>query len=264
MNRKITLRLRQRLAQPLFIVGAFFLGGLSTLAQPWPATITDSQGTSIDVQILRVEPEAEMLTYRRGQSESSVPFRLLSDVQFNELPDAFTRAEEQYQQNNLIVAQPQYETVLDLFEGLPVDFVGTAYTRLADIYIFLEKYEEAEALLEKYQADYGDAESEMDPLALGQAQIAVAKGEIEQAMELLEPLQALAVQQESVTREEAGFFARVFYNLAEAYLKQGNLAQALENYLKVSTIFYQDKALADVAAEKARELKADNPELHVP
>jgi tetratricopeptide (TPR) repeat protein len=104
----------------------------------------------------------------------------------------------------------------------------------------------------------------MDPLALGQAQIAVAKGEIDKAMELLEPLQQLSVQQESVTRSEAGFFARVFYNLGEAHSKTGNLAQALENYLKVSTIFYQDEALADVAAEKARELKEQNPDLHVP
>jgi tetratricopeptide (TPR) repeat protein len=251
--------------QLLFCLIALLFGSATgAWAQPWPATITNTNGQSIEVQITDVEPEAGMITYRRGNSESSIPVRVLSKVEFQEMPDALKRAEEQYQQNNLIVAQPQYETVLEQFEGLPVDFMGTVYTRLADIYIFLEKYDEAEALLQKYQSDFGDTESEMDPLALGQAQIAVAKGEIDKAMELLEPLQQLAVQQESVTRSEAGFFARVFYNLGEAHAKMGNLAQALENYLKVSTIFYHDEALADLAAEKAGELKEQNPDLHVP
>ncbi len=263
-------------AQLLFSTLTIFLAQTFLLhAQPWDAMLTLTDGDTARAQITAITAQERndegnlvkdgQITFKLpNQNAKSLPFRLFEDVEFLTLPDPFVEAEQHVQDNNLILARPAYETVLRLFNGLPSDIIGITYTRLADIYITQEKYEEAEEFLQQYANTYADADTDLDQVKLGEAQIAVAKKNYDEALELLQPLTDIAKNHESVSEREANYFARVFFSLAQAQEELGNLSQALENYLKVVTVYFHDTAMAQAADEKAQELRATNPQITVP
>jgi hypothetical protein len=79
----------------------------------------------------------------------------------------------------------------------------------------------------------------------------------------LQPIIDQANQDLAPSQSEGGLYATAFLVYGQALEAQKKLEQALEAYLTVKTMFYQNPALADQADQMAKKLRDQNPGLGV-
>ena len=100
---------------------------------------------------------------------------------------------------------------------------------------------------------------------VGQARVAFAKNNSAAVKQGLAPVAAEALKSPAtVTRADGAAYGQAFYLLGQLEERDGAFQNALEDYLRTTTLFYQDAAATAAAQKSADALRAAHKDLAVP
>ena len=232
-------------------------------AQELPARIhLRGNPTPQEGRITGVQGDAILLTVPNGQT--SVPLSQVASVEAS-APPAYATGMAAYNAGNYDKALSDLRPVGDGFRGLPLDWAQQTLAALGSMYLEKNAVAKAEAAFNDYRKYYPNAPGNRLQLGGAQARIAFAKNNAPQARQALEAITQAALKAPAeVTRSDGAAYGQAFYLTARLQERENNFQGALENYLRVITLFYQDAALADRAQKGADNLRAAHKGLSVP
>jgi len=148
------------------------------------------------------------------------------------------------------------------YAGLPVDWVVTAMGQLADAYSEQGHMDRALAVYDQILQLYPGSAYE-DAAKAGMAGMSLKAGKIDEALAAVQPIVDKADQDIAPSSSNGALYARAYLVYGQVLEKQQKLEKALEAYLTVKTMFYQNPTLADQADQLAKSLRDQNPGLGV-
>jgi tetratricopeptide (TPR) repeat protein len=148
------------------------------------------------------------------------------------------------------------------FAGLPADWVVAAMAQLGDAYAQSNQVDKATAAYKQISLLYPGTGYEKLANA-GVADLDFKAGKIDEAMTILKPIIELANKDIAPSPSDGALYAKAFLVYGKILEAQKNPQQALEAYLTVKTMFYQNTMLADQADQLAKNLKDQNPGLGI-
>lgn len=146
--------------------------------------------------------------------------------------------------------------VYDKYKGLPVDWAKVAALMVADLLINSGETDKAEAMYREFEQLYpggGGLQAKV-----GRARIAVAKKDLLSAKDSLAAVTEEALKMKTVPRENAFAYSQAFYVMGMINEADGKPQEALENYLRTVTVFYNDPSSRAAAQERADALRSRN------
>jgi hypothetical protein len=99
---------------------------------------------------------------------------------------------------------------------------------------------------------------------VGLSRLAVAKKDYATAKQKLEPITDAALKEKIVAPANALAYSQAFLVSGQVKEAEGNLAGALEDYLRTVTLFYHDRTAVASAQERADTLRKAHKEITVP
>jgi tetratricopeptide (TPR) repeat protein len=148
------------------------------------------------------------------------------------------------------------------FAGLPADWVVNAMFQLGDAYAHLGQTGKALAIYNEIRSLYPN--SAYTALAdTSRAQLDLDANHFDDALKIVQPIVDKAGQDIAPSPLEASAYARALIIYGRALESQGKLPAALEAFLTVKTMYYQNPNLVAEAEHDARDLRAKNPNVTV-
>jgi tetratricopeptide (TPR) repeat protein len=154
------------------------------------------------------------------------------------------------------------EPAIKNFAGLPADWVVAAMAQLGDTYVQVGQVDKASEAYNEITRLYPGSSYEKLAKA-GQAELSFTAGKTDDAMAILQPIIDEANKDIAPSPSDAALYAKAFLVYGKILEAQKKPQQALEAYLTVKTMFYQNSGLADQADQLARNLKDQNPNLGI-
>lgn len=180
-------------------------------------------------------------------------------------PTAFTAGVAAYNAGEWDKALAALKPVADTFRGLPTAWAQGTAALLGDLYIEKNDVVRAEAAYNDYRKLYPTVGGNSLRFTLGQARIALARDNVAQAKTQLEGLTRLALKNAAdASRADTAVYGQAFCAAGQIQEREGHLQAALEDYLRTTTVFYQDNAAAIRAQKGADALRAAHKELVAP
>ena len=180
-------------------------------------------------------------------------------------PPAFQAGVAAGQAGNWDQALADLKPLVDQFHGLPTDWAQQAAGLLGDIYLEKKDYAKAEAGYNDYRRLYPEAPGGALRVSVGQARIAFARNNAAQAKQQLQGIVQTALKSPAlVTKTDGASYGQAFSLLAQIQEQEHNYPEALENYLRTVTLFYQDNAVTAHAQQSADTLRSAHPGLTAP
>ena len=176
-------------------------------------------------------------------------------------PAEFGQGMAAYAAKDYAKAQPLFKTVADKFRGLPATWAQQASGMLVEIDLATNDAAKADADYAAFVKAYPGGGTAADVLA---ARIAVSKKNFDVAKQKLSAITDAALKEKTIAPANALAFSQAFLVSGQVKESEGNLAGALEDYLRTVTLFYHDRAAVTVAQERADALRAQHPEITVP
>jgi tetratricopeptide (TPR) repeat protein len=254
-----SLILRRPIRSALLIALAFILLVFRLVADD---QIVKKDGTIISGQIMSAsDGQAMIQTHTSTGGIAKFPV-LITDIKSITMaaPAAVTTAEAPgVSAANLITAlEPQVKQ----FAGLPADWVVDAMARLADADVAEGHPDNALAIYNQILTLYPG--SNYIPVAqAGKAAMSLKAGKIPEALAVVQPIVDQANKNIAPSPSEGALYARAFLVYGQALEAQKKPQQALEAYLTVTTMFYQNPALVDQATQLAKNLRDQNQGLGI-
>ncbi len=209
-----------------------------------------------------VQGDAIQLTIPGGKT--SVPLAQVARVETN-APATFATGLGAYNAGNYDKALADLRSFGEAFRGLPTDWEQQTLSALGSIYLEKNDLAKAEAAFNDLRRYYPKAPGNGLQLSVAQARIAFAKNNAAQAKGQLDPIIQTALKSPAeVTRADGAAYGQACYLMARLQERESNFQGALENYLRVVTLFYQDATLATRAQKGADDLRAAHKDLAVP
>ncbi len=232
-------------------------------AQELPAKIYRQGNPTPDVgSITGVQGDAILLTFAQGKT--SVPLAQVARVEAAP-PPACQSGLAAYHAGNYDKALADLRPVADTFRGLPTEWAQQSLAAVGSSYLEKNDLARAEAAFNDYRRYYPNAPGNKLLLGVAQARIAFAKNNAPQARQALDAITPAALKAPAeVTRTDGATYGQAFYLRARMQERDGNFQGALEDYLRVVTLFYQDPALTARAQKGADDLRAAHKGLAVP
>ena len=219
-------------------------------------------------KVLGVTPEGQvqisMATAGGGTGQLSFNIHLLSRVEVAAPPE-FQTGLAAYQAGNWDKALAALKPLAGKFRGLPVDWMAQTAAVLGDIYLEKKDVASAEAAYNDFRKLYPAGAGGSVRATVGQARVAFAKNNTTAAKQQLAPVALEAMKNPAlVSRADGIAYGQAFYLLGQMAEKEGSFQTALEDYLRTTTLFYQDTATASAAGKSADALRAAHKDLTVP
>jgi len=220
--------------------------------------ITKTDGSTISGQITGVSDGQVMvqsLTSRGGVAK--VPYSI-ADIKSVSMatPAEVTAAEVPGVAPAAVAAA--LEGPVKQFAGLPADWVLVAMSQLADAYSAQGQTDRALAVYNQIIQAYPGSTYENVAKA-GIAGMNLKAGKIDEALAAVQPIVQKANQDIAPSPSDGAIYAKAFLVYGQVLEKQMKPRQALEAYLTVTTMFYQDPALVDQADQLVKSLRDQNP-----
>ncbi len=213
-------------------------------------------------RITGVQGDAILLTVPNGTT--SIPLAQVARVEAA-APPTFTTGMAAYNAANYDKALADLRPIGSTFRGLPTDWAQQTLTALGNIYLEKNDVAKAEAAFNDYRRYYPKVPGNQLQFSIAQARIAFAKNNATQARQALEAITQAALKAPAeVTRGDGAAYGQAFYLLARLQEGEKNYQGALENYLRVVTLFYQDGSVVVRAQKGADDLRAAHKGLSVP
>ncbi len=180
-------------------------------------------------------------------------------------PPAFQSGLAAYQAGHWDRALADLKSVADQFHGLPTDWAQQAATLLGEVYIEKKDYAKAEAAFNDCREWYPDTPLARLQAAVGEARIALERNDAARAKPPLQPIAQAALQAPAlVSAAEGAAYGQAFYVLGRLADQAHDYPEALADYLRTVTVFYQDAAVAADAEASAEALRKAHPGVTVP
>ena len=244
--------------QLLFLLAA---GLLATGARPALSqeTIVLRNGQNLQARILGTTPSGIRMVI--GQGEMVQPFANVTAVTMDPPPE-FTAGRAAYEKNDLETARNNTAAVVANFKGLPTDWARQAMLLLGDIDVGMNQLQKAAADYQDYQRTYPAAAQSAD-IAVGLARIDVSKKDYAAAKAKVDPILAQALKLKNPAKTTAALIGRAFLVSGQVKEQSGDLPGALEDYLRTTAIFPEDRVAAASAQERADAIRKQ-PGITVP
>ena len=155
------------------------------------------------------------------------------------------------------------DPVVKSLAGVPVPWVVDAMAHLADAYTAQGQGDQAAAIYNQILQLYPGSTYTYVARA-GKAAMSLKAGKIDEALAAVQPIVDQANKNIAPSPTDGALYANAFLVYGQALEAQKKFQQALEAYLTVKTMFYQDAGLAAKADELAKNLRDQNPGLGVP
>ena len=213
-------------------------------------------------RITGVQGDAIQLTIPNGKT--GVPLAQVVRVEAN-APAAYATGIAAYNAGNYDKALADLRTFGDAFRGLPTDWEQQTVAALGNIYLEKNDTAKAEGAFNDLRRYYPKAPGSGLQLSVAQARLAFARNNAAQTKAQLDAIIAAALKSPAeVTRTDGAAYGQACYLMAQLQEREANFQGALENYLRVVTLFYQDPAVTGRAQKGADDLRAAHKDLSVP
>lgn len=252
------LRFPSHFQQLLFAAGGAFLLVSGAMAQD---IIIDAQGQLRQVKVVGMSASGQTLEFLVGEGKLGLPLSAIKEVRMTPPPE-LAQGFLAYQAKEYPKALAFFKSVTDKFRGMPAVWAQQASGMLVEIHLAMGEAAKADAdyaaFIKAYPAG-GTTQAEV--LA---ARIAASKKNFAVAKQKLGPLTEAALKEKTVSPANALAFSQAFLVSGQVKEAEGNLAGALEDYLRTVTLFYHDRAAVALAQESADSLRSQHPEITVP
>ncbi len=218
--------------------------------------ITREDGTQLTCQILSVSAGQVMVSVHSGNADVCkypVPLTDIQSVTMT-IPPEVTAAQGAAPAAVITALEPSVKQ----FSGLPADWVVDAMGQLAEAYDAQGQSERAVDLYNQIDTLYPGSKYHAQAAA-GKATLSLKQGKIDEALAEVQPIVDAANKNLSPSPDEGRLYASVFLVYGQILQAQKKLPQALEAFLTVKTMFYQNAALAEQADQAAKNLREQNP-----
>jgi tetratricopeptide (TPR) repeat protein len=144
------------------------------------------------------------------------------------------------------------------FAGLPADWVVGAMAQLGDAYAATGQSDKALAVYNQISQLYPGSAFE-NVAKTGKAKMSLKAGKIEEALAAVQPIVDQANKDIAPSPSDGALYAGAFLVYGQVLEAQKKPRQALEAYLTVVTMYYQNPNLVDQADQLAKSLRENNP-----
>ena len=223
--------------------------------------VIETSGAQRQVKVVGVSASGQSLEFLVGEGKLGLALSAIKEVRMTPPPE-LAQGFLAYQAKDYAKALALFKSVTDRFRGMPAGWAQQASGMLVDIDLALNDAAKAEADYAAFAKAYpagGGTQAEV--LA---ARIAASKKNFDLAKQKLGPITDAALKEKTVAPANALAFSQAFLVSGQVKEAQGNLAGALEDYLRTVTLFYHDRSAVTVAQERADALRAQHPEITVP
>ncbi len=223
--------------------------------------IFKADGTSISGQVVSVADGQVMIqsTTSRG-GIAKVPYRL-SDIKSVNMAVPASVAAAQVPGTTPAAVITDLEPQVKLFAGLPADWVVGAMAQLADAYAAQGQADKSTEIFNQILALYPGSNYEAVAKA-GKAEMSLKAGKIDDALAAVQPMIDKANSNIAPSPSEGAIFAKAFLVYGQILEKQQKPEAALEAYLTVKTMYYQNPALVTQADQLATALRDSYKQAH--
>jgi hypothetical protein len=152
--------------------------------------------------------------------------------------------------------------IVKAYAGLPADWVLDAMGQLADAYTALNQGDAATAIYAQINQLYPGSAYTLIATA-GQAHLLLTQGKADQALAAVQPVIDAANKTIAPSAADARAYANAFLVYGQILEKQNKFPEALEAYLTVKTMFYQNPALVDQSEALVKNLRANHADVGV-
>jgi tetratricopeptide (TPR) repeat protein len=175
-------------------------------------------------------------------------------------PDAVTQAEADGVAPAAVIAA--LEPQIKQYKGLPADWIVDAMVRLAQAYAAEGQTERAIAIYNSIDTTYPGSKYHLQAVT-GKAELSLKAGKVDEALAAVAPIIDQANKDIAPSPSDGAIYAYAFLIYGKALEAQKKPQQALEAYLTVKTMFYQNPALVKQADQLATNLRDQNPGLGI-
>lgn len=173
-------------------------------------------------------------------------------------PDEVAKAHSATPDQAIVILEP----LVRQYAGLPADWVTDAMAELGGAYDNAGKAEQATAIYTQINQLYPNS-SYQYLAAAGTAQQLLKQGKVPEALAILQPIVDKANGNLAPSPAEGRLYANAFLVYGQALESEKKLPEALEAYLTVKTMFYQNPTLVAQAEDRVSKLRSANPSLGV-
>ncbi len=249
-------------SQPIYraVVWLGMICAFLTLSARADDQIKRKDGNIINGQVLSVANGQVMVTSRTPSGGTvTLPYYLSDISNITMTPPAdFTKASGAPAATVITLLEP----LVTKFAGLPSDWVVQAMGQLAEAYNTQNQSDKATALYNQIDTLYPGSKYHLQAVA-GRAGLLLKQGKIDETLAAIQPVIDEANKDIAPSHADGGMYATAYFVYGQALEAQHKNAEALEAYLTVKTMFYQNPTLANEADQMAQKLRQQNPGLGV-
>jgi hypothetical protein len=240
------------LATSLFLA----LSGLGASADQIQLT----SGSTVTGQITGISDGQISITITLASGSAGKTVVNLSDVKTVQMaaPDAVTALKNAAPDKVIATLEP----IVKNYAGLKADWVVDAMAQLAAAYESSNQDPQAVAIYTQINQLYPGSNYQ-NAAAAGLAQLDLQQGKVADALAKLQPVIDKASADLAPSPEQGRSYAQAFLVYGQALQQEKEFSKALEAYLTVKTMFYQNPALVAQAEQLASALRQQNPGLGV-
>jgi len=251
----VSLFSRRRVCPAFLIAPAFILLLLRSVADD---QITKTNGSVIPGIIVGVsDGQVTIETHASSGGMAKFPITI-TDIKSVSMatPADVTKVQAEGVAPSAVIAALEPE--VKQFAGLPVVWVVAAMAQLAEAYASQGQADRALATYNQIIQLYPGSTYENAAKA-GMAEMSLKAGKIDEALAAVQPIVDQANQNIAPSPLDGAFYAKAFLVYGQVLEAQKKPQQALEAYLTVKTMFYQNPLLVDQADQFAKNLRDQNP-----
>lgn len=240
------------------IVGtAALIMGLIHAVSPCAAQdkIVTARGETVEGRIVKVTPSGAPVVRMANGVETAVPKETIRAIQMQP-PPGLAEARKALNESQFPQVLAAIEKDAQAFAGLQVDWVIEALGLVADAHLALGKKSEAGAIYRKMETDYANSAYAVKA-KVGLAKISVSVNRIPEAEAALKPILESAQKLLAPPEAEQRVFADAAFVMGQLEEARGQKQEALENYMRVTTLYPLNPSLVAQAEARIKALRAD-------
>lgn len=196
------------------------------------------QGAVHEGRVLRVDAQGIWIDMGGAQSKINRSEVARAEIQ---IPDEANQGLKLYQEKQYAAAAAKLEPVVTRYEGIPQEWIEQASYLLADCHVRTRNYAKAKALYDATAKFYPDS-PRIGTSVAGQARAAAGLNDFDTAIKLLEPLVEEKEKTLGLSASERMDMSQSCLTLATCHRARGDKQKALNYYLKVTALYYDDDA----------------------
>jgi len=233
-------------------IAIFALMAVSCLGAAAQDVVVQKDGQRLDRQIIGVKDN--VLRVKVGQAETGIPMANVASV-IMAPPKACEEALAAWQGGDAKKTLSLLAPLVTSFNGLPTTWAERSSALLGEVFLAAGQMDKAEAAFADFQKAYPNATSTAD---VGLARLAMEKKDFSTARAKLMPIVEQAKATKLAGAAEGAVFGQALLLLGMVQEASAENSEALENYLLVTSLFHEDKAVTQKAGERANALAEKN------